>query len=70
MARLPSLISVRQAADAKGCTTQAIYQALDRGDLDDVRIDRARHVRANKRYREWQVKETGGRTHRKRVTDA
>ena len=67
MPRTPALISVRQAAEEKGCTTQAIYQALDRGDLDDMRIDRARHVRANKRYREWAVKQTGGRTHKRRT---
>ena len=69
MPRTPSLISVRQAAQEKDCTPQAIYLALNRGDLDDMRIDRARLVKANKRYRDWQVQDTGGRVHKARRAD-
>ena len=58
-------ISAKQAASEKGCTVQAIYLALNRGDLDEDRVDRARLVKANKRYREWAVQDTGGRAHRR-----
>ena len=64
MASVPR-ISVKQAAEEKGCAVQTVYLALGRGDLDEERIDRMRLVKANKRYREWEVKQTGGRTHRR-----
>ena len=55
-----------EAAHHFGCTRQLIYQALDDGRLTDRRIGRTRLVVMDKKYREFRVRELGGRTHRRR----
>ena len=59
----PNLTTVRDAAREKACTTQAIYNALDRGDLTEVRLGSTRLVVLDARYERFRVKTTGGRTH-------
>ena len=60
----PNVILATEAAREKGCTSQAIYNALDRGDLGEVRMGRHRLVVRDARYRQFEVKKTGGRTHK------
>lgn len=65
----PNVIPATEAAREKGCTAQSIYNALDRGDLTGIRMGAHRLVVRDKKYAAYQVRETGGRAHkRRRVT--
>ena len=59
----PNVITADEAARRRGCTRQAIYNALDRGDLAEVKMGAQRLVAVDDAFAEYQVKETGGRTH-------
>jgi hypothetical protein len=63
MSDAPNVVLATEMAREKGCTAQAIYNALDRGDLNEVRMGRHRLVRKDEKYEAYEVKETGGRTH-------
>lgn len=60
----PNVLLATKAAQEKGCTAQAIYNAIDRGDLNEVRMGRHRLVVKDDKYDSFEVKETGGRMHR------
>lgn len=60
----PNVISAADAAREKGCSTQTIYNALDRGDLNGVRMGALRLVLLDDAYGTFQVKETGARLRR------
>ena len=47
------MITTEEAAESKGCTRQAIRDAIDRGVLDGDWFGRARIVKCNKRFQEW-----------------
>ena len=59
----PNVITADEAARRRGCTRQAIYNALDRGDLTEVKMGAQRLVAVNDAFAEYQVRETGGRMH-------
>ena len=61
----PNVITAAEAAREKGCTDQAIYNALDRGDLNEVRMGGMRLILKDAAYRTYQVKATGGRVHKR-----
>ncbi len=61
----PNVITVAEAAREKACTAQAIYNALDRGDLTEVRMGGIRLIMKDAAYKAYQVKATGGRTHKR-----
>lgn len=60
----PNVILATEAAREKGCTSQAIYNAIDRGDLNAVRMGRHRLVLKDRKYKAFKVKQTGGRLHK------
>ena len=60
-----NVIAVAEAAKEKGCTAQAIYNALDRGDLTEIRMGGIRLIMKDAAYDAYQVKQTGGRTHKR-----
>lgn len=60
----PNVITPAVAAQEKGCTTQAIRNAASRGDLNAVRMGTSVLIMRDKKYRAYQVQETGGRLHR------
>ena len=60
-----NVITAAEAAREKGCTDQAIYNALDRGDLNEVRMGGMRLILKDAAYRAYQVKATGGRVHKR-----
>lgn len=59
----PNVIPAAEVARAKGCTRQAVYNAIDRGDLTGVRVGTSRLVMLDAKYERYQVQETGGRAH-------
>ena len=61
----PNVITVSEAARVKGCTTQGIYLALNRDELSEVRMGGTRLVIKDERFRDYQVREFGGRLHKK-----
>ena len=61
----PNVITAAEAAREKGCTDQAIYNALDRGALNEVRMGGMRLILKDAAYQSYQVKSTGGRVHRR-----
>lgn len=61
----PNVILASEAAREKRCTSQAIYNAIDRGDLNAVRMGRHWLVLKDKKYADYKVQETGGRLHRR-----
>jgi len=60
----PNVIPAAEAARQKSCTTQAIYNAIERGDLTGIRIGHHRMVALDEKYESYQVQETGGRLHK------
>lgn len=50
-------LSVRQAAEAKGCSRQTIYNAIERGDLNGSRVGTYRVVLRDDAFERWEVKE-------------
>lgn len=59
----PNVLPAAEAARRKGCTTQAVYNAIERGDLTGVRVGRHRMVARDEKYDAYRVQETGGRLH-------
>ena len=60
----PNVIPAAEAARRKGCTTQAIYNAVERGVLNGVRVGTSRLIALDEKWDAYAVKETGGRLHR------
>ena len=58
-------LSTAEVAARKGCTRQAVRNAIQRGELAAVRVGRAWVVADDAALAAWSVKETGGRAHRK-----
>jgi len=48
------MISVTIASEEKGCTGQAVRDAIKAGLLDAERFGRTFAVKVNKRYNEWE----------------
>ncbi len=61
----PNVLPASVAAREKGCTTQTIYNAVERGDLHEVRMGRHRLIIRDASYRKYQVQETGRRVNRR-----
>lgn len=61
---MPNLIQTKEAATRKGCTRQAIVNAILRGDLSGRKFGPVWAVADDDALAAWAVKETGGRTHR------
>lgn len=53
---MPDVISAPKAAEEKGCSRQTIYNALDRGALNEHRTGKTRLVIEDELYDEWEVK--------------
>ncbi len=53
--KTPYVITAAEAAREKACTTQAIYNALDRGDLNEVRMGGIRLILKDAAYEAYQV---------------
>ena len=49
-----NVLSTRQAAEEKGCSMQAILDAINRGAIDGQKVGREHIVRPNRKYQEWQ----------------
>lgn len=60
----PNVIPAAEAARRKGCTTQAIYNAVERGALNGLRVGTSRLVALDAKWDAYAVLETGGRLHR------
>jgi hypothetical protein len=58
-----SPLPAAEAARRKGCSTQTIYNALNRGELNEVNFpgSRSRLVATDEAWRSWTPKETGRR---------
>lgn len=63
MDHVPDAITVTTASRRKGCTRKHIYDALDRGDLNEVRVAGRRFVREDDTFARYTVREFGGRLH-------
>ncbi len=50
--KTPNVITAAEVAREKACTTQAIYNALDRGDLNEVRMGGIRLILKDAAY-DW-----------------
>ncbi len=48
------MISTTSAADLKGCSRQAITEAIQRGAIDGEKVGRNFVVRDNRKFEEWQ----------------
>ena len=48
-----NVLSTQQAADEKGCSKQAILDAITRGVIDGQRVGREFIVQPNRKFREW-----------------
>lgn len=64
MADFSPYLSTADVAARKGCTRMAVRNAIERGELRAIRIGRAWAVADDGAMASWNVKETGGRTHR------
>lgn len=53
---MPDLLSVSQAAEIKDCHRMTIYNALDRGDLNEYRAGNTRLVVRDNAFEAWEVK--------------
>jgi len=63
----PNILPATEAAREKGCTGQAIYNAIARGDLNGLRMGAHHLVFRDEKYAAYRVQETGGRLHQKYV---
>lgn len=63
------VLTTTEAATRKGCTRQAINNAIQRGEINAARLGRSWAVSDDAALATWSVKETGGRAHR-RATEA
>lgn len=59
----PNIILASEAARHFECAPQTIYNALARGDLNEVRMGRHRFVVKDAKFDAFTVKDTGGRMH-------
>ena len=59
-----NILTVPQAAQEKGCTRQAIYNALNRGHLTPVAMGTFTAIAKDEKYSDYAVKHTGGRAHK------
>lgn len=66
MPTAPTYLPTGDVAARKGCTAQAVRDAIERGDLNAVMIARTWAVADDAALAAWTVKETGGRAHRQR----
>lgn len=57
------VIPVTEAAEEKDCSRQTIHNAVDRGDLNEVRAGHYVLIVRDEKYEAFQVQETGGRMH-------
>ena len=48
------MINTTTAADLKGCSRQAIAEAIQRGAIDGEKVGRNYVVRNNRKFQEWQ----------------
>lgn len=62
-------ITTTEAATRKGCTRQAIINAIQRTDLNGCRFGPVWAVADDETLAAWSVRETGGRAHRARVQE-
>ena len=60
---MPRVIPTSEAADRLGCTTQAVINAIRRGDLNAERLGHAWAVHDDAKLAAYAVPERGGRTH-------
>lgn len=63
------LLSTADVAARKGCTRMAVRNAIHRGEINAVRVGRTWAVSADGALDAWEVRETGGRSHRQRQAD-
>lgn len=61
---MPRLVPTSEVARQKGCTQQAVINALRRGDLHGHKLGPVWAVADDSALASWEVKETGGRAHR------
>lgn len=59
-----NVLTVTQAAQEKGCTRQAIYNAIEREDLNTLQLGSLITVVRDNLYQSFEIKPTGGRTHK------
>ncbi|WP_412070404.1 hypothetical protein [Rubrivirga sp. IMCC43871] len=64
---MPDLITTTEAATRKGCTRQAIINAIERGDLNASKLGPVWAVVDDAALAAYAVRETGGRAHRQRA---
>lgn len=57
-------LTTSAAANRKGCTRQAINNAIRRGEINATRHGRAWVIADDAALAAWSVKETGGRAHK------
>lgn len=62
-------ITTTEAARRKGCTRQAIANAISRGELNARKVGPLWIVADDAALAAWEVKETGGRLHGRRRTN-
>ena len=67
---MADLITTAEAAARKGCTRQAIINAVVRGDVNGRKLGPLWAVSDDEALALWTVKETGGRLHRQPRSDA
>lgn len=60
-----NVILVTEAAKEKGCTAQALKNAVIRGDLNAVRQGRYWLIVRDEQYDAYEVQQTGGRLHQR-----
>ena len=60
----PNVITIGEAAKEKRCTRQALYNAIERGDLNTVMLGRYQVIARDEKYEAYEVQETGGRLHK------
>ena len=63
-------IPTSEAATRKGCTRQAIINAINRGELNGRKFGPVWAVADDEALAAWTVKETGGRAHQTRTGEA
>ena len=61
----PNVTTIAEVARQQGCSRQAIYNAIARGDLNTVMIGRIQMIAKDEAYESYKVQATGGRLHRR-----
>lgn len=64
------LVPTSEVAQRKGCTQQAVINALRRGDLHGHKLGPVWAIADDAALAAWTVRETGGRSHRSRDASA